>query len=155
MIRDVRRSGPRSQQDSPDVSLALAAAPPPLLAPGMYVAVFSRAERVVAYKRRQLVLHFQILGTEGYPVAELNMFCNLRPDGSVAPRGKYARTWELAAGCRPNRHDRMTTGVFREKAFEVAVRTVEHDQGKQPLTGERGYSVVDRVVGLAAGGGLR
>jgi hypothetical protein len=145
----------RQDHTSADVSLALASAPPPLLPPGIYAAVFSRAKRVEAYKRQQLVLQFQILGAEGYPVADLQMFCNLRANGSVAPRGKFARTWELAAGRRLTRHDRMTTNIFRERVFDVSVRTVERDQAQQPLTGERVYSVVDRVVGLAAGGGLR
>lgn len=71
----------------------------------------------------------------------------------IAPASRYFRAWVVAAGGPPKRRDRMGLDVFRNRLFEIDVRTVDHDARRskehpegRPLPPAAQYSVVDRLV---------
>jgi len=121
----------------------------PLISEGKYEASFIRAERKKLWGGIKVFLWFRIT-TPGEPMGEkLYLACNLPQ--RITNSSKYYRCWVVAAGRKPTRHDRMSTSVFRNKIFEVSVRTVKESSKQRPLNSELQYSVVDEILEVVAG----
>ncbi len=81
------------------------------------------------------------------------MACTVAKRGKWGPSHKYWLCWTLAAGRRPQRRDRMSTTIFRNKVFRARVRTVLHTAQKQVRTAAQRYSLVDCLVEVVVGKG--
>ena len=102
--------------------------------------------------RQRLFLWFRILNPGEWFGRDLYMTCTVVADGKWRPSHKYFQAWVLAAGKRPNRRDRMSTAIFRNKVFRGKVRTVTKTSRQSLRTEEQQYSVIDELVGVLTGG---
>ena len=143
-----------------DVSVTLTGeAAPPLIAAGLYLGIFIAARRCTVFARPAIALTFELVSDlHGKSFAEgtrLSMWCRLGRDGRVPACSKFARTWQLVAGRRARRNERMTTGILRAKLLRLSVRVVVTDAQHQAMDVSSHYSVVDRVMAVESGGGRR
>jgi len=120
--------------------------PRPRIPEGKYEAVCIKVE-VSSYlaNEKRLYLHFQIITDEHMGVKIFGIY---NYSYKSFPRGsKYYTDWSIANGALPKRADRMTTRVFKGKAFLVKVRDAipRYDDGT-PKPKMFRYSVVDRVI---------
>jgi len=142
-------------EEAKDLEFVLERELPPLIPALEYPAVFVKAERPRPFGRPEVVLWFKILPAatatdELTAGVELPYHCPAQPNGRFAPSSNYARAWQIAAGRRPTRKDRLSVAVFRHRLLRVKVRTVIVDNRRRPLAESTYYSVIDRLVGVDA-----
>jgi hypothetical protein len=65
---------------------------------------------------------------------------------------KFGRAWELAAGRRAARGERLAAKMLVDKMYRVAVQTVTHDHAQRPLPKVSRYSVVRDLLDRGEGG---
>ena len=116
----------------------------PCIPAGVYEAIFVRAEQKKMWTKTKLFLWFQIITSGDYHGVQLYLVCNLPQ--IITNSSKYCRTWAKAKGRQPDRRDRMTTNVFRGKAFQVLVRTVTTTSKQRELPPQSHYSVIEEII---------
>lgn len=117
-----------------------------------YEVVFSRAERINQWGQDKIILWFKLITPGPWLNEEFFMASNVPPKSKWTLSCKFWRAFVLANGKRPNRRDRLSTGVFKNKVFRVKIRKVIRDSKQQTLTAAQQYSVIDRLIEVAAGG---
>jgi hypothetical protein len=75
--------------------------------------------------------------------------------GQMGPSHKYVLAWVLAAGRQPNRREKMSTGVFRNKVFRDKVRSVTKTATRLQRTPEQQYSVIEQLLEVRTGAGCQ
>ena len=150
-LNALRKSGPTAP-DSDDVVVICNNNIPPAIPNGdQYELAFLRAERSCQFGRPKLYLWFQMV-TPGKWVGErFYMPCNEPPNGRVGPSSKFWLAWVLAAQRRPNRADRMSTAIFKNKVFRARMRKVLKTARQIERTPAQQYSVVDELLEVRAG----
>lgn len=125
---------------------------PPAIPNGdQYELVFLCAERVHQWGQPKLFLRFKMLTPGDWVGQEFFMACNVAPSGKWGPSSKYWLMWVLAAGRRPNRADRMSTAIFKNKVFRARMRTVKKTSKQIDRTPAQQYSVVDELLEVTVG----
>lgn len=120
---------------------------PPLVPPGEYEVGFLRAEKKWLWKREKLFLWFRIATFGEWHDTGLYMACNIAPNGKWTTGHKFYRAWVVAEKKRkPDRFDRMSTNVFKEKLFKARIRIVEKTSKGTKRIPELQYSVIDELV---------
>lgn len=133
----------------PDLEFDCAAGSPSLIPGGKYEVTFLWAEKKNLWNHEKIFLHFQIIDSGEFQGEELYMACNApkkSKGGNVALSGKYYQAWVLAAGRKPDRYDRMTTKVFRGKAFLAKVRAVTTNAKNLPRPLLLQYSIIEDLL---------
>ncbi len=142
----------RLQASSGDLEFPCNGYIPPAIPDGdHYEAVFVRAEKKRLWGQPKVFLWFKLITAAEWVNHEFWMACNVPPKGHWTPSYKFWRVWVLAAGTRPNRANRMSTKVFRNKVFRVRMRTVRKTSKQLDLTAAQQYSVVDELLEVRAG----
>lgn len=121
----------------------------PLIPEGIYEVGFIRAEKKWMWGGWKIFLWFKILTFGDFCGVNLYRAFNL-PE-RITDSSEYYRAWLIAVGRKPDRKDRMGTGVFRNKQFEVEVRTVILSSKQRKLTREQQYSVIGDINRKIAG----
>lgn len=120
--------------------------PRPLIPEGNYEAVCIKCEvKKYLAKGKKLYLHYQIINSE-YAGTVLFEPINYNYK-SFSSATKYYTEWTVASGRRPQRRDKMSHSVFKDRAFLVKVKTAKpkyNDGAFKPDTLH--YSIVDRIV---------
>lgn len=135
-----------------DIEFPFSSEIPPLVPEGPYDLGFVRPQTKRMFGGERLFLWFRIVTPGEWCGRELYMTCTVAPNGKWTPSHKYYLAWVLATGNRPNRRDRLSTVVFRNKVFRGKVRPVTKTSKQSPRTLEQQYSVVEELVGVLAGG---
>ena len=116
-----------------------------------YALAFIRAEEKYLWGQHKLFLWFEIVTPGDCVGVHLFMACTIPRKGRWTAACKFWRAWVLAAGKRPQRTDRMSTRVFRNKYFRGRVRKVTKSSKQIPLTPDQQYSVIDELLEVTAG----
>ena len=119
---------------------------PARIQPGEYDAICYKIERGISFGGREdLYFRFRIQGLE-YHGTELYMVCH-HADKRPSARSKFTTQWTLAAGRRPERHEPMRLGVFKNKLFTILVRDSKRKfpNGKL-MPAHLQYSMVDSII---------
>jgi len=119
---------------------------PPRLQPGEYEVAFLRAEKKWLWNGEKVFLWFQIITLGKHPGEKLYMACNVAPKGKWRASFKFYRAWVIAEVRKPDRCDRMSTKVFKNKLFRVRVATVEKTSKGTKRIPELQYSVIDEII---------
>ncbi len=120
----------------------------PLIPEGEYEAMADRIDKAVYHQKKKLYVWFKII-SENYQGTTIFMSFNIPDD--IRPSSKYYQEWVKANdGVQPLRNSRISPNVFKHKIFLIKVRTVLSDS-KQAKLGENTYSVVDKILQVAAG----
>lgn len=104
----------------------------PLVPEGTYTVQCVKAEKNFSHHRAlKMFLNFRIIDGP-YMGNVLFMAMNLidsrtgKPFKKVPRGSKYFHNWVIANNNKlPNRHDRMTSRIFKDGLFEAAIRTVK------------------------------
>lgn len=117
-----------------------------------YEVVFVRYDQHHLWTQKKLFLWF-VLQTHGPWFGEqFYMVCTVADKGKWRPSSKYWRNWVLANGKQPNRDDRLSTKVFRNKVFRARFRkVVKTSKPNIVRPPELQYSVIDELLGVNAG----
>jgi len=133
----------------PILDLRPARDPAPLIPPGEYDAgaIGARVHPSIG-GRLKFFLTLEIIGGEADGV-RVEFICALPSKGRGVPSSsKFYRAWVTANGGRsPGRKDRMNPSVFKNRLFQIRVRTVMKDHQGRPLAAAHQYSVVDELLG--------
>src|SRR5689334_19537748 len=124
---------------------------PALVPSGNYEVFFLKAARHLMWTQEKLFLWFRISTAGEWHGQDLYMACNVARGGRWTPSCKFYMAWVLAAGRRPNRRDRMSTQVFRNKIFRARVKVVTTTAKRDRRTPEQQYSVIDELLELCTG----
>lgn len=124
---------------------------PPLVPTGEYEVFFLRAVKRDMWKMDKLFLWFRVATPGQWNGQDIYMACNVARGGRWTPSCKFYMAWVLAAGRRPNRRDRMSTQVFRNKVFRARVKVVTTTAKRVNRTPEQQYSVIDDLLEVCAG----
>jgi hypothetical protein len=141
----------RTGNDKRDLEFLCNADIPPLVPNGEYEVFFLRAIKRDMWKRDKLFLWFRIVTAGEWNGQDIYMVCNVAHDGRWTPSCKFYLAWVLAAGRRPNRRDRLSTNVFRNKIFRARVKVVTTTAKRVNRTPEQQYSVIDDLLEVCAG----
>jgi len=124
---------------------------PPAIPDGdNYELAFLRAEQSRQWGGK-IYLRFRMLTPGDFSGQEFYMACNVAPKGKWTASCKYWRSWVLAAGRRPSRADRMSSAIFRGKAFRARMRKVLKTAKQTDRTPAQQYSVVDELLEVVVG----
>ena len=135
-----------------DLSFAINGYIPPAIPDGdLYQVVFERAEKKSQWGREKIFLWFRLMTPGDWLDEKFYMVCTVPPNCRWTPSCKYWRAWVLAAGTRPNRRDRMSTAVFRNKIFRARLRKVLKNAKQITRTPAQQYSVVDGLLEVLTG----
>ncbi|MDR4468841.1 MAG: hypothetical protein MRJ68_11175 [Nitrospira sp.] len=116
-----------------------------------YELIFRRAEEGRQWGQSKLFLWFQ-MQTPGEWVGQyFYMVCNVSRNGKWGPSCKFWLMWVLAAGRRPNRVDRMSTAIFKNKVYRARMRKVLKTSKGISRTPDQQYSVVDELLEVRTG----
>ena len=137
-----------------DLEFACNADIPSLVPQGNYDVFFVKAAKHVMWSKEKLFLWFQIATAGEWHGHDLYMACNVARGGRWTPSCKFYMAWVLAAGRRPNRRDRLSTNVFRNKIFRARVKAVTTTAKRDRRTPEQQYSVIDELLEVYAGSEL-
>ena len=129
-----------------DLEFACNAKIPSLITKGKYEVVFLRVEKGWLYGGMKVYLHFQIVSPGEFHGKECYMACNVKQDGKWGASSKFYQAWVLAAGRKPDRFDRMSTKVFRDKVFLAQVRVVTTNARNLVRSHLLQYSVIDDLL---------
>ena len=136
-----------------DITLDFDTALPPLIPAGDYTVAFKGAEQKWLYgKRLKVFLHFQIVTPAQYAGVRLFMACNVPRSNRWTVGFKFFQAWTLAAGRRPERRDRVSTAVFRNKYFVARVKVVTKTAKNTVRAAAAQYSLIDEILSVEAGG---
>lgn len=126
---------------------------PPAIPNGdQYEVAFVRAEQTRQWGQPKVFLWFRMLTPgEEWNGREFYMACNVPPKGKWTASCKYWLAWVLVAGKRPNRVDRMSTAIFKNKVFRARIRKVTKTSKQTDRTPEQQYSVVDELLEVMVG----
>ena len=124
---------------------------PALVPTGNYEVFFTKAAKHSMWNQEKLFLWFRIVTAGEWNSHDLYMACNVARGGRWTPSCKFYMAWVLAAGRRPNRRDRMSTQVFRNKIFRARVKVVTTTAKRDRRTPEQQYSVIDELLEVCAG----
>jgi len=116
-----------------------------------YELVFLRAEKVHQFGGAKLFLRFKMQTPGDWVGQEFFMACTVAKNGKWGPSSKYWLAWVLAAGRRPNRADRMSTVIFKNKVFRARIRKVLKTSKQIDRTPAQQYSVVDELLDVTVG----
>jgi hypothetical protein len=145
-------SAVQGQTDTAEVTLGEMGIVPPLMPAGEYVVGWLRAEQGEFRGRKRWFLWFRIV--EGLHVGEeLYLCCPFPKDErrSFGLGSKLVAAMTMATGQTPRRRDRLSTRVFAGKYFVAKVRTVTTDQDCLERSPEDHYSVIEKLIAIAAG----
>jgi hypothetical protein len=135
-----------------DLSFPCNDAIPPAIPDGdHYELVFLRAEQTRQWGRPKVFLWFQMTTAGEWTGQAFFMACNVIPNGRWTASCNYWQAWVFAAGRRPNRADRMSTAVFKNKVFRVRMRKVLKTAKQTDRTPAQQYSVVDELLEVLVG----
>jgi hypothetical protein len=152
-LDDLHKSGPTEpDKKDKDVVVTCNSNIPPAIPNGNhYELVFRHAETVQQWGQTKLFLWFQ-MQTPGEWVGQwFYMACTVPPKGRFGPSSKFWLTWVLAAQKRPNRADRLSTAIFKNKVFRARMRKVLKTSKQIDRTPAQQYSVVDELLEVRAG----
>ena len=62
------------------------------------------------------------------------------------------KDFELLYGKRVRKNTRLSVSLFKNKILIVRIRTVKKDRKQTELREHQRYSVIDKIIGIAAGG---
>ena len=119
---------------------------PPLIPPGEYEVSFQRAKKKRLWGSEKIFLEGRIETFGPYNGVKLFMACNVVPNGKWTTGSKFYQAWVIAAGRKPDRFDRMSIKVFKNKRFRVRVRTVAKTAKGIKRIPELQYSVIDEIL---------
>jgi len=127
--------------------------PRPLIPEAVYEAVcISYDDGFCFGKCRKLFLTFKIITPGPHLGTELFMAFNMAYNGKIAAGSKYYKTWCMANNWnRPTRNAIMSPRIFKNKAFDIKVRTVKPQHNGNAMPKEHQYSVVDSILRVNAG----
>lgn len=129
---------------------------PPLIPEGEYSLAFVRAERKNnLWGRTKLFLHFAVIDPGEHHGKVLFMSMNFPQSGNFPLTSKFLQQWSIASGVQPRRRDRLSTKVFKGKAFVGHVRTVKFfvhsDKKMKPRDPSTYYSVISHLIEVLVG----
>jgi len=134
----------REENRTDDIELPCNATIPPAIPDGEhYEVAFVHAERAYIFKSEKIYLWFKIITPGDWIGQELYMACSVARLGKWGPSHKFYLAWVFAADRKPNRVDRMSTKVFRNKVFRARIRTVGKTASQKTRTIAQRYSVRD------------
>ena len=127
--------------------------PRPLIPEAVYAATCTAYDVNFCFgKCRKLFLNFKIITPGPYLGTELFMAFAMPYDGKMAQGSKYYKTWVMVNGWqKPTRNAIMSPRIFKNKVFEVLVRTVKPQHNKNDMPKEFHYSVVDGILRVNTG----
>ena len=125
--------------------------PPAITNGDHYHLGFVRAELTRQWGRPKVFLWFQMLTPGEWYGQQFYMACNVPLKGKWTASCKFWRAWVLAAGRRPNRTDRMSTAIFRNKVYRARIRKVLKTANQTDRTPAQQYSVVDELLEVMVG----
>ncbi len=138
-----------------DVDLGCAEERPPLIPEGTYEVGYVRASKPFwSFGQTRILLYFKVLDGGAHCGAEIFMACRISPKKdhkALAASSKLVRACAVAMGYSPSRRDRLTTAVFKGKAFRATVETVTMDPRKHKLPTEARYSIIRTLLERTAG----
>lgn len=143
----------RGENDIRDLEFPYNVDVPPLIQKGDYEVSFVRAATREMWKGNKLFLWFRIVTAGEWYGQDIYMACNVAPNGRWTPSSKFYMAWVLAAAKRPNRRDRLSTNVFRNKIFKARVKVVATTAKRINRTPEQQYSVIEDLLEVCAGSG--
>ena len=118
-----------------------------LLAAVTATVVFVRWEKKIMWKQNKIIFWFAICDPVEHIGKELFMACVAPQDRKFPSRSKFMQCWTLANGERPDRFDRMTMRVFKEKKFVAKLKIVRQNQyGELPPHAH--YTVIETLLSL-------
>jgi hypothetical protein len=125
---------------------------PPAIPNGeQYELVFRRAEKSHQWGQTKLFLWFQMQTPGEWVGQSFYMVCNVPRNEKWGPSSKFWQSWVLAAGRRPNRADRMSTAIFKNKIFRARMRKVLKTSKGISRTPAQQYSVLDELLEVSVG----
>lgn len=128
----------------------------PRLAPGAYPAYCRAAKtyRDPVFKRWVCAAQFDVLSESQETLGRLTWFLNLgsADKPQVTRRRKYWAAWVKANGRPPQRRDRMSAHVFKNRYATVVVADTTRDSRQDLETKDLAYSVIRDVLSWDTGG---
>lgn len=137
--------------DAEDLIFTMESAPPAKIPEGLYHVSFLRAEKKTMWNTQKLLMSFVVEELGEWHGVQLFLSCPIPPKNKFSAGSKFLRLWTLANGAKPDRYDRMSTNVFKQKIFVAKVETVTKDWKQQPIPEVAQYSKIDTLLSLAAG----
>jgi hypothetical protein len=127
--------------------------PRPLIPEGIYEAVCISFDDSFCFgKCRKLFLAFKIITQGPHLGTELFMAFNMAYNGKIAAGSKYYKTWCMANNWqKPTRNAIMSPRIFKNKIFEVKVRTTQPKHNGAAMPKDFHYSVVDSIIKVNTG----
>ena len=147
----------QTAEDEEDFDLGCGDATSPLIDEGLYEVGYLRASK--PFKpfggEARVLFYFQILTAGDHAGKKLFMALRVSPRQgrkSLAMSSKLVRAWSVAAGYTPKRTDRLSTKMFKGKAFLCKVETVKYGPRKVPIAPVGQYSIIRYLTERTAGG---
>ncbi len=139
--------------DDRDFEITTHEAPAPHIPPGDYIAAVVRIYESRFYNRTKINLVFQILddGPHDGKYVGVRLELHFNKLKRYPRSSKLMQCWRRVAGSQPQRADRLSTKVFRNKALRVRVRDVRADSRQVELNDFEIYSVVDNILEVMTG----
>jgi len=131
-----------------DISFKCTSEIPPAIPDGEYEAMFIKAEKNWMWGEEKLFLWFQITTPGEWVGQKFYAAFNIPPKGKFTASNKFWLWWVFAEGRRPDRFDRMSPTVFKNKVFRVRMRTVLKTAKQTDRTPEQQYSIVDELLSI-------
>jgi hypothetical protein len=115
-----------------------------LVADGIYKATCTNVSTSKPWRdSKKLFIWFELNGSmEG---TRLFMSCRLPLNGPINRGHKYFGVWCEANGGMPERGDRMSRWIFKDKLFWIKTRTVKTNSQRNPIPENQRYSVVEAI----------
>jgi hypothetical protein len=146
---DRATGGERGRSAEDEVYLRVDGVLPPLLPEGLYTVQSLRAEKIVVFKRRVLILHLEIIGGEHDGVQTFWAASLPEPGHRPGIASKLYRAWLMVAGRRPSRGERLSASMLVHKRFTGFIGTVTKDFNQRRLSEAARYSIVRELVEMA------
>ncbi len=122
----------------------------PIIPEGRYEAQVVSFKKCPFYGKMKLYVGFKIISFGQY--AGTIVFKNYNFSEKL-PRGcNLYKDLVLLHGSRIRKNTKLPLKLFQNKVLEIFVRTVIHDYKQTEFQEHQQYSVVDRILGIIAGG---
>jgi hypothetical protein len=127
--------------------------PRPLIPEGIYEAVcISYDDGFCFGKCRKLFLTFKIITSGPHLGTELFMAFNMTYNGKIAAGSKYYKTWCMANEWqKPTRNAKMSPRIFKNKSYDVKVKTVKPQHNGAAMPEPFYYSVIENILKVNTG----
>jgi len=137
-----------SDQDSAPFAQEL----PARIPPGEYDAVCYDTEIGRSWGNREdIYIKFRIIDGP-YVGTELVLICTYHRKSEISHRHKYYKQFCLAFGSAPQRGQRLSRSIFKNKSYSVLVRDTERKfRNKRLMPSYLQYSVVDTILETLTG----